>query len=130
MIEVYDPGNSELVGTVPSASHEDVERVLATASKASEVARKIPTHLRIDVLRQVAEQLLQRHEEFAVVIAKEGIKRIVDYKFEDLDEVELGDWERKGGSPRGSRAQDAKCNMKAFIPYCTGEAGITEERFT
>jgi mannose-6-phosphate isomerase-like protein (cupin superfamily) len=23
-----------------------------------------------------------------------------------------------------------KCNMKAFIPYCTGEAGVTEERFT
>ena len=22
------------------------------------------------------------------------------------------------------------CNMKAFIPYCTGEAGVTEERFT
>ena len=24
----------------------------------------------------------------------------------------------------------AKCNMKAFIPYCTGEAGVTEERYT
>jgi mannose-6-phosphate isomerase-like protein (cupin superfamily) len=24
----------------------------------------------------------------------------------------------------------AQCNMKAFIPYCTGEAGITEERYT
>ena len=23
-----------------------------------------------------------------------------------------------------------KCNMKAFIPYCTGDAGVTEERFT
>ena len=24
----------------------------------------------------------------------------------------------------------ATCNMKAFIPYCTGEAGVTEERYT
>ncbi len=32
MIEVYDPDNGELVGTVPSASREDVEHVLATAS--------------------------------------------------------------------------------------------------
>jgi len=24
----------------------------------------------------------------------------------------------------------ATCNMKAFIPYCTGELGVTEERFT
>ncbi len=76
MIEVYDPGNGELLGTVPSASREDVEQVLATASKASTIARDMPTHLRISVLRQVAEQLLKRHEEFAQVIAKEGIKTI------------------------------------------------------
>ena len=30
-------------------------------------------------------------------IASEGIKLIIDYKFPDLKEVELGDWERKGG---------------------------------
>ena len=24
----------------------------------------------------------------------------------------------------------AQCNMKAFIPYCTGIEGVTEERFT
>ena len=75
-IEVYDPGNGELVGTVPSANLEDVERVLATASAASEVARNLPTHLRIGVLRHVAEQLRQRHEEFARIIAQEGIKTI------------------------------------------------------
>jgi glyceraldehyde-3-phosphate dehydrogenase (NADP+) len=76
MIEVYDPGNNELLGTVPSANREDVEQVLATASKASDTARNMPTHLRISVLRQVAEQLLKRHEEFARVIAKEGVKTI------------------------------------------------------
>jgi len=76
MIEVYDPGNGKLVGTVPSASHEEVERVLATASKASDTARNMPTHLRISVLRQVAGQLLECHEEFAQLIAKEGIKTI------------------------------------------------------
>ena len=76
MIKVYDPGNGELIGSVPSASCEDVEHVLATASKAIDIARNSPTHLRISVLRQVAEQLLERHEEFAEVIAKEGIKNI------------------------------------------------------
>jgi len=47
VIEVYDPGNLELLGTVPSASHDDVEQVLATASQASDIARNMPTHLRI-----------------------------------------------------------------------------------
>jgi len=55
MIEVYDPGSNELIGTVPSFTPEDVERVLATASDASETARNMPTHLRISVLRQVAD---------------------------------------------------------------------------
>ncbi len=76
MIEVYDPGNGELVGTVPSAGREDVEKVLATASEASTIARNLPSHLRTSVLRQVAEELLNRHEEFAEVIAREGIKTI------------------------------------------------------
>ena len=82
MIEVYDPGNDELVGTVPSASFEDVDQVLATAHKASDIARKLPAHLRISVLRQVAEQLLEHHEEFARVIATEGIKTIREARME------------------------------------------------
>ena len=46
-------------------------------------------------------------------IEREGIKRIVDYKFEDLNDVELGDWERKGGKgaviniPNGFLPNDA-----------------------
>ena len=48
----------------------------ATASNAREIARDMPTDLRISVLRKVAEKLLKRHEEFAQVIAKEGIKTI------------------------------------------------------
>ncbi len=75
-IDVYDPGNGELIGSVASASREDVEQVLATASEAIDTARSMPTHLRVSVLRQVAEQLLERHEEFAQVIAKEGVKTI------------------------------------------------------
>ena len=61
-IEVYDPGNGELVGTVPSANLEDVERVLATASAASEVARNLPTHLRIPI--GLIESLWRRHGEW------------------------------------------------------------------
>ncbi len=76
VIEVYDPGNRELVGTVPSASRKDVERVLAIASESSDIARNMPSHLRISVLREVAEQLAKRHEEFAETIAREGIKTI------------------------------------------------------
>ncbi len=46
IIKVYDPGNGELVGTVPSASREEVEYALGTASDAIDIARKMPTHKR------------------------------------------------------------------------------------
>ncbi len=76
MIEVFDPGNGELLGSVPSASRDEVEEVLATASLASETARTLPVHLRMSVLREVSDQLQNRHEEFARTIATEGIKTI------------------------------------------------------
>lgn len=76
MIDVYDPGNGEWVGTVPSASPEETGRVLDAASQACTVARNMPAHLRMSVLRQVAERLREQHEEFARVIAREGIKTI------------------------------------------------------
>ena len=53
-------------------------------------------------------------------IANEGVKRIVEYKFEDLDEVELGPWERKGGKgaviniPRGALPND--CHLIEIKP--------------
>ncbi len=31
-------------------------------------------------------------------LASEGVKVIVDFAFDDIDKVELGPWERKGGS--------------------------------
>ncbi len=76
MIEVYDPGNGQLVGTVPSASLEDAERALTTASTMSDIARDLPAHARKKALQQVAEQVAQQQNEFAELIAREGIKTI------------------------------------------------------
>ena len=44
---------------------------------------------------------LEQHEDgdaYAAWQAREGVKVITDFKFEDLNTVELGPWERKGGS--------------------------------
>jgi mannose-6-phosphate isomerase-like protein (cupin superfamily) len=53
-------------------------------------------------------------------IANEGVTRIVEYKFEDLDQVELGPWERKGGKgaviniPTGALPND--CHLIEIKP--------------
>lgn len=88
VIEVFDPGTDELVGTVPSASHEEVEQVLATASAASDIGRNLPTHMRITALRQVADAVSNAAEDFACTIAKEGVKTIREARKEVLRCVE------------------------------------------
>jgi mannose-6-phosphate isomerase-like protein (cupin superfamily) len=53
-------------------------------------------------------------------IESEGVKRIIEYKFEDLDQVELGPWERKGGKgaviniPSGALPND--CHLIEIKP--------------
>lgn len=88
VIEVFDPGTDELIDTVPSASHEEVEQVLATASAASDIGRNLPTHIRVTALRQVAEAVSDSAEEFARTIAMEGVKTIREARKEVLRCVE------------------------------------------
>jgi hypothetical protein len=55
-----------------------------------------------------------------VSIKEGGIQ--VEYQDEDREIHEIFEAELKKNG--------AQCNMKAFIPYCTGVAGVTEERYT
>ena len=49
VIEVYDPGNDELIGSVASASREDVENALATASNSIDLANDVDYGLQAGV---------------------------------------------------------------------------------
>ncbi len=76
VIEVYDPGTDKLVGTVPNLNSNEVDIILGQAHETTEIARKLPCHTRIKVLREVAENVLKNSEDFAQIIAQEGIKTI------------------------------------------------------
>jgi glyceraldehyde-3-phosphate dehydrogenase (NADP+) len=82
ILEVRDPEDGSLVGTVPRATLADVERALATAVIGSRVARRLPAHDRIAALRRAADLVLERRAEFAETIAREGIKTIREARAE------------------------------------------------
>ena len=42
--------------------------------------------------------IYQKHDPYLEWVEDEGVKLIREYVFEDLNAVELGPWERKGGS--------------------------------
>lgn len=75
-IEVLNPQNGKLVGTVPIANLEDTEVALEAAVSAAEVARTMPAHQRISILRNAADMVEMQKEDFAQTIASEGIKTI------------------------------------------------------
>lgn len=76
MIDVLNPEDGSLVGKIHNASKQEALQVLDIAVKAVPTAKNLPVHVRMSVLNQVADELFQRKEEFAQMIASEGIKTI------------------------------------------------------
>lgn len=74
--EVIDPDDGSIVDTVPRASAADMEGAIADAVEGAEAARNMPVHARISVLDEAARTLENELEEFATVIAREGVKTI------------------------------------------------------
>ncbi|MFT4670784.1 MAG: glyceraldehyde-3-phosphate dehydrogenase (NADP+) [Pseudohongiellaceae bacterium] len=81
-ITVLDPQDGSWVGEVASACEADVRHAINTASEAFDVARRLPAHIRMKVLNQVADALSEQHEGFAQLIAREGIKTISEARRE------------------------------------------------
>lgn len=75
-IEVRNPQDNSLVDTVPRASALDMEAAIDAANAGFERARAMPVHQRMEILRKTADTLSAKHEEYARLIAQEGIKTI------------------------------------------------------
>ena len=75
-MEVRDPEDGCLVGTVPQANCADALAVLDRAAIGRDPARDMPTHRRMTVLQRAADIVEQDAEAFARLIARELIKTI------------------------------------------------------
>jgi glyceraldehyde-3-phosphate dehydrogenase (NADP+) len=75
-LEVRNPQDNRLIDTVPQASVADMELAINAAVEGFVLARQMPAHRRMSILRQTADTIAGQHEEFARTIAREGIKTI------------------------------------------------------
>ena len=75
-LEVRDPYDNSLVDRVPLASLADMDAAITAAVDAFQVSRRLPAHRRMAVLSRAVELIGARYEEFAITIAREGIKTI------------------------------------------------------
>src|SRR6266849_1286554 len=76
LVEIRSPYDQRVVGAVAFAGPKQAEAAIKAAVRSFEITRKLPAFERQRVLREVAQQISLRHEEFARSIALESGKPI------------------------------------------------------
>lgn len=72
--DVTNPYNGELLGTVPKAGREDVDRAVQSAQKAFGVMAEMPAHKRAAILEKTSRLIAENREDIARTIAQEAGK--------------------------------------------------------
>jgi len=75
-IEVTNPGNREVIDTVPVATADDVESALQTAVRGAEIMGALSGYERFRILRRAADLIIQRRETMARTLSSEEGKTI------------------------------------------------------
>ncbi|MCS7157992.1 MAG: aldehyde dehydrogenase family protein [Blastocatellia bacterium] len=81
-VEIRNPYDQEVIAIVNLASARDADEAIERAAMAFETTRRLPSYVRSDVLRRVANELTARREEFAELIVLEAGKPIRDARIE------------------------------------------------
>lgn len=77
-IDVINPATSEVIDSIPSATHDDLEFALDTAKKGVKIWSDTPFEKRYEILCLVADKMLESREELANILAKENGKTYID----------------------------------------------------
>ncbi len=73
-IEVINPYNGQVLGTVPEATEEQVRKAVGAAYEAFGEMASMPAYRRAEILARASQMIAEREEEFARTIAAESGK--------------------------------------------------------
>ncbi|QBE50033.1 NAD-dependent succinate-semialdehyde dehydrogenase [Leucobacter triazinivorans] len=80
--DVQDPATGEVIKTIADATVEDAVRALDAAVEAQEEWANTPSRVRSNILRRAFDLLMERKEEFALLMAMEMGKPIAEARGE------------------------------------------------
>jgi len=89
---VIDPATEEVLGHIPVASTADLDDALHAARVAAPVWAATSGWERSEILRKIAHQLRQRHEQIARLMSLETGKPIAEARGETNAAIEQFDW--------------------------------------
>lgn len=75
-IDVCDPQTGRVIDTVPQATADDVDTAVGAAVEGARTVKAMGSYARATVLRDAANLVEERSEDFATLIATEGVKTI------------------------------------------------------
>jgi acyl-CoA reductase-like NAD-dependent aldehyde dehydrogenase len=82
-LEIRSPYNGELIETVPMHNQQEAIQMLGNAKQLfNDKSRNLQTYERISIFEKLIQLVSERHEEFSMLIAKEGGKPITDARVE------------------------------------------------
>lgn len=81
-LEIYNPSNNSLLGTVPSCSKSDIDEAFISANNAFLKFRNYSLEKREDVLNKMILALDKNKDELATLLSYEVAKPINDAKVE------------------------------------------------
>lgn len=76
ILEVKNKYDGRLVGSVPTATREDLDAAIAAAERTEDVMADMPAHKRADILLKTAALLRERSDDLAKTIAAEAGKAL------------------------------------------------------
>ncbi|WP_376092228.1 NAD-dependent succinate-semialdehyde dehydrogenase [Roseomonas sp. CCTCC AB2023176] len=91
-IEVLNPANEEVVGTVAHAEKADLDEALAAADRGFATWRKVSAYDRAKTMRKAGDLLRSRADEIATLMTLEQGKPLPEAKMEVLAGADVIDW--------------------------------------
>ncbi len=89
---VVNPANGRVVGRVPHATHEDVERALAATQRAFALWSRTPAYDRAKVLKRTAELIRERAAHIEWLMTTEQGKALSEAKYEVASAADYFEW--------------------------------------
>ncbi|MFI3206745.1 MAG: aldehyde dehydrogenase family protein [Clostridia bacterium] len=121
IIEVFNPYNGELVGTIPAGTKEDVTKILKSADVAQKAWARLPALTRAKYVSELAEILEENREELSVLLTAEHGKTIKDSNEEIDASISLLNFAAQSATRiEGEHITSEKVNEEAWIqrvPY-------------
>jgi succinate-semialdehyde dehydrogenase/glutarate-semialdehyde dehydrogenase len=90
--DVLDPATEEVIGTIPAAQAEDLDRALASAAQGFKHWRAVSPWERSAALRRAADLIRTRLDDIARVMSKETGKPLAESKGETAASADQFEW--------------------------------------